>query len=400
MKTKTFLFILSVILGSLAFADLDGVSLPEFGLSFHEQISPSYSSNASGTYTQYDNGRSVWWSPTPPNYIYISLSAVVTGYGEVYGGFDYDVGGVTGSASTVGKAGSFGIRMVSFGIWKPYATREENATITLSSQDGVWYPPEFGTIDWSSTNGWITLVGQKWTAEAPAVGQPVGKWEPLEKSNDKTNLSGNGETTKSLSYVCSIASCGQTGLRSPTAHYVNPCPNAGCQQGGWYWICNGVPSRHALLATCSNCNASSVYACSGHPDNCTSSGSTPPSNPPSPPTDNTPNCQDCTSDCSSPCSCTNSGTCGGTVSTPPTPTLVTCGAANWTGCSGAESRMKHYVPLCTKGCGNDYWTCSQWAYRHEDEQTCRRPGCGATFYFCNNGPCTSDWGNSPSHWAR
>ena len=72
MKTKTFLFILSFILGSLVFVDIDGANLPEFGLSFHEQTSPSYSSNASGTYTQYDNSRSVWWSPTPPSYIYIN----------------------------------------------------------------------------------------------------------------------------------------------------------------------------------------------------------------------------------------------------------------------------------------------------------------------------------------
>ena len=130
------------------------------------------------------------------------------------------------------------------------------------------------------------------------------------------------------------------------------------------------------------------------------------------PTDSTPNCPDCTSDCSSPCSCTNSGTCGGTVvdNTPDCshctdgcsacpPQMVACGGASYTGCSGASSRTEHRVESCSN-CNNSYWTCSQYAYRHTDEATCRRPGCGVTFYRCNNGTCTSNWGTRSSHWAQ
>ncbi len=81
------------------------------------------------------------------------------------------------------------------------------------------------------------------------------------------------------------------------------------------------------------------------------------------------------------------------------PSLVACGGASYTGCSGATSRTEHHVPSCGN-CNNPYWTCSQYAYRHTDEATCRRPGCGVTFYRCNNGTCTSNWGTRSSHWAQ
>ena len=81
------------------------------------------------------------------------------------------------------------------------------------------------------------------------------------------------------------------------------------------------------------------------------------------------------------------------------PSLVACGGASYTGCSGASSRTEHHVPSCSN-CGSSYWTCSQYAYRHTDEATCRRPGCGVTFYRCNNGTCTSNWGTRSSHWAQ
>ena len=80
-------------------------------------------------------------------------------------------------------------------------------------------------------------------------------------------------------------------------------------------------------------------------------------------------------------------------------TLVACGGASWTGCSGASSRTEHYVPSCSN-CGSSYWTCSQWAYRHTTQNTCRRPGCGVTYYACQNGPCTSNWGTHDYHWAE
>ena len=171
--------------------------------------------------------------------------------------------------------------------------------------------------------------------------------------------------------------------------------------------------------------------------------SSPVASPTPTPTDSTPNCPDCTTHCSSRCSCTNSGTCGGTVSyhacgdhetsvsgdhslqascsstdsngnsctvtnfyacdnhshVYPVPSIVACGGASWTGCSGASSRTEHHVSLCSN-CGNGYWTCSQWAYRHTTQNTCRRPGCGVTYYECQNGPCISDWGPHAYHWAQ
>lgn len=183
-------------------------------------------------------------------------------------------------------------------------------------------------------------------------------------------------------------------LKRCTAMVSRGFPNVQCS--GWYYQCNGQTS-----ADCPNSD-----------NHVSSSSSTPPSgSTPPPPTDNTPNCQDCTTHCSSPCNCTNSGTCGGTVSTPPSggsspppepepePTTVACGGAAWTGCSGASSRTEHHVPSCSH-CNNGYWTCSQWAYQHTTQNTCRRPGCGVTYYECQNGTCSSDWGTNPYHWAQ
>ena len=115
--------------------------------------------------------------------------------------------------------------------------------------------------------------------------------------------------------------------------------------------------------------------------------------------DETPNCSDCTSHCSSPRSCSNSGTCNGTVSTPSTPstpTLVACGGASYTGCSGASSRTEHHVPLCSNGCGNGYWTCDPNASLHTETKTCKPSGCGATLTPCQNGP--TECINGGYHW--
>lgn len=83
---------------------------------------------------------------------------------------------------------------------------------------------------------------------------------------------------------------------------------------------------------------------------------------------------------------------------PPAPTTVACGGAPWTNCPGASSRKAHHVPSCSH-CNNGYWTCGQYAYRHTTQNTCRRPGCGVTYYECQNGPCSSDWGTYDWHWA-
>lgn len=84
---------------------------------------------------------------------------------------------------------------------------------------------------------------------------------------------------------------------------------------------------------------------------------------------------------------------------PPAPTTVACGGAGYTGCSGASSRKAHHVPSCSH-CNNGYWTCGQYASRHTTQNTCRRPGCGVTYYECQNGPCTSTWGTYDWHWAE
>ena len=89
-------------------------------------------------------------------------------------------------------------------------------------------------------------------------------------------------------------------------------------------------------------------------------------------------------------------------STPPAPPTVICGGAAWTDCdsSGITSSTTHYVQSCSQ-CFSPYWSCSQWAYRHTSgEKTCRRPGCGVTFYQCQNGTCTSNWGTNAYHWAQ
>ena len=164
-------------------------------------------------------------------------------------------------------------------------------------------------------------------------------------------------------------------------------------------------------------------------------------------TDNTPNCSGCTSHCSSPCSCSTFGTCNGTVSTPsyhacgehetsvsgdhslqsscsstdangnsctvtsfyacdnhshtypapPPPTTVACDGASYTGCSGAPSRTAHYVPSCSN-CRNDYWTCSQWAYRHTETKPCKRSGCDASPTPCQNGPRACVRPGKPANW--
>ena len=203
--------------------------------------------------------------------------------------------------------------------------------------------------------------------------------------------------------MCSI--CKQTGLSSPTAHYVNPCPNAGCQEGGWYWNCYGVPSSHALLATCSSCNATNVYACSGHPDDCPSSSSSS--------SDLTPNCPDCTSHCSSPCSCTNSGTCNGTV-TDETPNCSDCtshcsspcGCTNSGTCNGSvvddtnddddsssddddssddDSSGGSNTIGCDE-CGESYPADHpnvEYLNNLHRERTCRFSGCGNSWHACS-----------------
>ena len=162
-------------------------------------------------------------------------------------------------------------------------------------------------------------------------------------------------------YACQTPSTSETNLHS---YQTLPC---GSHSG---YRCTAT-SSHTQTTTCpsdsdgQSCTYGSYYACSPHTHAYPELPADPP--PPAPP--------------------------------PPAPTTVACGGAAWTGCSGAASRTEHHVPLCSN-CNKGYWTCSQWAYRHTTQNTCRRPGCGVTYYECQNGVCFSDWGTHAYHWAQ
>ena len=108
----------------------------------------------------------------------------------------------------------------------------------------------------------------------------------------------------------------------------------------------------------------------------------------------------CTSTDSNGNTCTNSSglyECQPHTHTYPS-TLVACGGASYTGCSGASSRTAHHVPLCSNGCGNGYWTCDPNASRHTEVKRCKRSGCGASLTKCQNGPKACVRAGKPSNW--
>ena len=186
------------------------------------------------------------------------------------------------------------------------------------------------------------------------------------------------DCTSDCSSPCSCTNSGTCGgtVSTPPSGSTPPSPS--------YHACNvhetSVSGDHSYISSCSSSNAngtcqnsSGYYACSPHSHSYPSpssppanppSGSTPPSNPPS----------------------------------PPEPTLVRCGAASWTGCSGAPSQNAHKVESCTN-CSGLYWTCGDASW-HEDPITCVRPGCGVTYTGCTNdsGDCLHPnylWHKSP-----
>ena len=162
-------------------------------------------------------------------------------------------------------------------------------------------------------------------------------------------------------YACQTPATSETNRHS---YQTLPC---GSHSG---YRCTAT-SNHTQTTTCPTdtngqaCSYSSYYACSPH----THAYPELPADPPTPPPP------------------------------PPPPTTVACGGAPWTNCPGASSRKAHHVPSCSH-CNNGYWTCGQYAYRHTTQNTCRRPGCGVTYYECQNGPCSSTWGTYDWHWAE
>ena len=369
-------FVISILLFSVV---LYVWGIPFFGAPKEYMVissGPSISADASGTYTYYirENGTSV---PTHPDPVSMTISGTAMGLGWI----DFKITSIKINGSEhltepqVGEAPTDTIGYMASLGWVHFSDRAKNDDFSHSVKAATWIDDP-GTYDWSASGQALRKIA-RWDG---------GQWVVHNKTSDPTfthAARGSGSWTVKENNVCSV--CKQTGLTSTTAHYVNPCPNAGCQEGGSYWNCYGVPSSHALLATCSSCNASSVYACSGHPGSCGSgsgsgfgSGSTPPA--PTAPTDNTPNCQDCTSDCSSPCSCSNSGTCGGTV-TDNTPDCSYC----TDGCSSCQSSSDDDDDDDTTTCsaGHSYNPNSTYAVNLHRDRTCRFSGCGNSWQACS-----------------
>ena len=386
---------------------------------------PSISSNASGTYTYYirENGISV---PTHPDPVSMTISGTAMGLGWI----DFKITAITINGNNhltdpqYGEAPTeeIGYMVAVGGI--PFHARAKNDDFSFTVKKASDWSAVAGTYNWTASGQALRKLA-RWDG---------GQWVVHNNTSEPAythTTTNSGSWTVAKKNVCSL--CRQTGVSSPTAHYI-PCPNTACEEGGRYWNCYGVPSSHALLATCSSCNASSVYACSGHPDDCSSSSSSYGCANVS----GTNYCNDkgsCSTgsgsgvpgpDCGhNHCCCPsrnggNSGNSGGSTppsggstspsggstppsgSTPPAPPTVICGGAAWTDCdsSGITSSTTHYVQSCSQ-CFSPYWTCSQWANRHTSgEKTCRRPGCGVTFYQCQNGTCTSNWGTNAYHWAQ
>ena len=228
---------------------------------------PSISANASGTYTYYirENGINVPTHPDP-------VSMTISGAGMGLGWIDFKITAITINGSNhltdrqYGEAPTetIGYMVALGGI--PFHALGENDDFSFTIKKASAWDDDSGTYDWTASGQALRKLA-RWDG---------GQWVVHNDISDPTythTTTNNGSWTVAKKNVCSY--CKQTGpsVTSPTAHHVQ-CPNSNCTAGGSYWNCYGVPASHALLATCSNCNASSVYACSGHPDSCTSGSTT------------------------------------------------------------------------------------------------------------------------------
>ena len=369
---------------------------------------PSISANASGTYTYYirETGTTV---PTHPDPVSMTISGTAMGLGWI----DFKITSITINGSNhltnsqYGEAPTEEIGYMAAVVGIPLSDSVENDDFSFPVRAASWTATP-GTYNWSASGLAVRKLA-RWDGS---------QWVVHNDTSDpayRHSASGSGSWTVKKTNVCSF--CKRTGVSSATAHHV-PCPNPNCNAGRAYWNCYGVPPSHALLATCSSCNAANVYACSGHPESCYSgSGS-----------GNSGNSGDTGSSTmlacgvhgsgtsgdhsyQASCSSTDSyGTCTGTgfyaclhshsYPSPPPPSTVSCGRSACT--TAVSSTDEHRVGPCST-CGASYWSCGSYASYSENQhrvRTCRRSGCGNTWQRCTSDTPNCSAQSGSRCWAR
>lgn len=151
-------------------------------------------------------------------------------------------------------------------------------------------------------------------------------------------------------------------------------------------------SKHALLATCSSCNAASVYTCSEHPENCIDGGSGSGSE-----NNNGGGVGEDTNQYVDP---GNGGvpSSNGGCTTPPanggcttTPTLVNCHKRYDYSCYVKVSNAYEHQTACPD-CGDGYWTCNSSDMAEHRLRTCTQTSrysstqCGQQWRRCQQTP--------------
>lgn len=224
VRTMRRIFVLclsiSFLFGTIpVYTDLD------FGAS-----APFYQCTVYGTYTRYQDDRTVTWSPShPPSTAQVGLFAPLSGFGKAVISFDYNIAGTPRNFSGTGKVGDWGIERKGsppFVTYEKYWDPVENRSLGLQGEAIPWSSTTAGTYSWSASNGSYTLIGQEWsqtvtttvTGGGPETSVTGGWVDEAEKGQDgRTNISGSDEWEVKDSYVCSV--CKQTDVSSPTEHY-------------------------------------------------------------------------------------------------------------------------------------------------------------------------------------
>ena len=380
------------------------LSTPADGSVFHGErnVTPGYGQVVSEV-----------WTPTKPeDYYYVKIGITATGYGEVAFTLngntqDYDIGSWRSEPLRKANREPFTYR-------KKYLTNiinEDRVGFTDEIRPATVSIPANGKAQTRSRS--IVTYGSRQAAlnaQASATGPGVGfvigtstfwKWEAgITRDSKADDYDGKYHVTLNDTQLASSGS--------------------GSGSGNTMLACDvhssGTSGDHSLQASCSStdstgnyCTVTSFYACDAHTHVYPTLTSTPTYHACGEHETSVSGDHSLQASCSSTdsngnsCTVTNFYACDGHShsypSPPPPPTTVACGGASYTGCSGASSRKAHHVPSCSH-CSNGYWTCGEYAYRHTTENTCRRPGCGVTYYECQNGACSSDSGTNLYHWAQ